>query len=478
MDKLFESGEVEFSRLSAVDECGKVFFWNGRVFRAITAGAEESVRRMFSCGMIEELVAANLFPRSWITGYRLTGYSLVIEHEAIHPVTYPYEWSFLMLKEAAVAILRTNIVARKYGYQTKDCHGFNVVFDDLTPKFVDLGSFVQVDPGYGGWLAYDEFLRFYYYPLVFWRDGGGYVARRLLLGNDMVPHVNYLLYRYPFLRQVSLDLLDRAARSYFKFKNLSILPLDTLRFRGEVRLKPLLRFLKRNRLLPLQSVDLHDLQGKVERLSRKSSSSTWGDYHEGLIQNGDVRPTPRFSRIAGILKGLEIATVTELAGNRGALSLLLLREGCVTGAICTDYDENAIDGLVELARQTGRTVAPVVLDFVYPIVTSYAKHPKGRLVSDIALALAVTHHLLLTQKIGIDTVLESVAGYTRRYVGIEFMPLGLHDGHQAPPVPEWYTLEWFRKNFINHFDCILEEKLEENRVFFLGTLRQSVESCD
>ncbi len=73
MDKLFESGEVEFSRLSAVDECGKVFFWNGRVFRAITAGAEESVRRMFSCGMIDELVAANLFPRSGITGIGLRG---------------------------------------------------------------------------------------------------------------------------------------------------------------------------------------------------------------------------------------------------------------------------------------------------------------------------------------------------------------------------------------------------------------------
>ena len=88
--------------------------------------------------MIESLVSNGRFPESRITDYSLDGYGLVIEHENIYPVTYPYEWTFELLKDAALAVLETNLIAQRYGYETVDAHGFNVLFDGSKLKFIDL----------------------------------------------------------------------------------------------------------------------------------------------------------------------------------------------------------------------------------------------------------------------------------------------------------------------------------------------------
>ena len=92
----------------------------------------------------------------------------------------------------------------------------------------------------------------------------------------------------------------------------------------------------------------------------------------------------------------------------------------------------------------------------------------GKVKSDIAVALAVTHHLLLTQKCPIDSVFKKIGQYSNRYVLIEFMPLGLWGGYYTPPIPEWYNLNWFREKFKRHFKLLIEEQTEKNRILFLG----------
>ncbi len=51
-----------------------------------------------------------------MTDYKLDGFDLVIEHQIVEVVSYPREWSFSMLKEAALLILRVNEVAGEFGY--------------------------------------------------------------------------------------------------------------------------------------------------------------------------------------------------------------------------------------------------------------------------------------------------------------------------------------------------------------------------
>jgi hypothetical protein len=462
--------EIEFSDLSSVDDVGRVFFRGERVFRAIRHEAVERVRELFSCGLVEELVENGIFPASWITDYTLEGYGLVVEHARCFPVTYPYEWSFSMLRDAAVAVLKTNLLARKYGYQTQDCHGFNIVFDGVRPKFVDLGSFVRVLDEFKGWLAHEEFLRFYYYPLKIWKDGNGYIARMMLLGYMSMPHSSYLLYRYPLCRMVDPSRLENAARLFCKLKTFTGMPSEAKADGFIMNLARRLAVLNR---LPFMKVDLHAWMGKIERLSLKSYETMWGGYHRELYRDGNILPTPRFNTIVEIVKGLGPASLLELAGNQGILSMMLAAELPGVSLTCTDYDEIAVDAMYLKAKERGITVSPALLDFVYPTLTSHGKHPCDRFRAEAVLALAVTHHLLLTGRMPIDTVFRSISSFSRKYVLVEFMPLGLHDGVSAPPLPAWYNVDWFRNNFRAEFDLLREEVLEENRILFVGKLKGS-----
>ena len=150
------------------------------------------------------------------------------------------------------------------------------------------------------------------------------------------------------------------------------------------------------------------------------------------------------------------------------LSRLILKQTKVNSAVCIDYDEGAVDFLYQSAKTENPKIYPAVLDFINPITLDSEESPINRFLSDVVIALAVTHHLMLTQNIPLEYILETISRYSRKYIMVEFMPLGLYDGTCMPYVPPWYTIDRFRESFQNNFRLILEEQLEENRILFFG----------
>ena len=467
MVKKIPLAEAKFSIASIGDDVGRVFSWQNRIFRAIRHDAVETVRDIFSSGMLKELVDSNFFPKSWITDLKIDNYGLIIEHEKIHPVVYPHEWSFSMLKDAAVAVLQVNLIARKYGYQTKDCHGYNLLFDGPHIKFVDLGSFTKID-NTRGWIALEQFNRCYYYPLLIWSGGDDYVARRMLLGWERMPLYSYLLYKNPFFRLLNLDFLKKITALYFGYRSISVLSSSVIKNRFPGYLGNLIVYLKNKRLLPLQSVDFLSITQKIQKISRKKHKSTWGCYHDSFYdEDGNLKSISRFDRIISIINDLKIKTVVELGGNQGVLSRLLLEHTNIERSICTDSDDSAVETCY-LNSKKYKNLTVANLDFIVPNIEARTESPDRRFKSDAVLVLAVTHHLILTQRISLDVIFQTISMYSKRYVFIEFMPLGLWDGRSAPPVPSWYNINWFRNSFENYFRIILEEKIGNNRILLVG----------
>ena len=465
--------EIELVLMSVVDDIGILFTWEDRLFRAIKEDAVEKVKNILDCGMIHELIKNNLFPNSWITNYQIDGYGLVIEHTKIKFVSYPYEWTFSMLKDAALAVLKVNIVAKKYGYQTKDCHSFNVVFDGLQPMFVDLGSFVKTKSKSNGWMGYEEFLKSYYYPLKIWSSGSSFIARSIIANeSSFISYSEYLCYKSLFLRCLPLSFVNKLTSLYFKYRRLSFVSYTTIKEKIPGILGLFVCFLRKNNLLPFQSANFVSLNKKIERIHKKKNQSRWSAYHNELYtNNGKLKSTHRFNRIIDIISTYNIRSVVELAGNQGALSKLLLESGNIEHALCTDYDEDAVDLMYLSSKKGGiELLTPALLNCVFPITVSMGKPAYERFQADEVIALALTHHLLLSDKLRIDFVLDTISKYSKKYVLIEFMPLGLWDGESAPPLPQWYTLDWFRRSFQNYFKIISEEQLEKNRILFLGDL--------
>jgi hypothetical protein len=88
----------------------------------------------------------------------------------------------------------------------------------------------------------------------------------------------------------------------------------------------------------------------------------------------------------------------------------------------------AIDRLFERARRAGlKNLSAAVLDFMVPEFTLAESAPHQRLAADCVLALAVTHHLLLTQGYDYDTVLRRIREYTASLASTVEAP-------EAPPV--------------------------------------------
>lgn len=452
------------------DSLGVLFTWENRIFRAVYPHKVSFAKELLNSGMIDELVEKKLFPKTTISSICIEDFEFIIEHEKIIHAVYPNKWCFEMMKDAAVAYLEVNKIARKYNYQTIDGHGFNIVFNYCNPMFIDLGSFIPAN-NYKGWLGLEEFTRFFLYPIYIYKNGNIDIAR-MALNNCNLPlsHGSYLLHRYILLRFFSQDKLTLLKTYFHKFKTISYYSSEEIKKRIPIKLYSTIIKIKKNGLLPFQKVNLHRLSSKINEIKFKNYQTQWGDYHSQHYVNEEYRLTPRFTRLLEIMKQLNISHVFEVGGNQGLFSQALLENNIVDSVVCSDYDELAINIMYRRLKNKNLNILPIVYNFINPVHITYGLTFHQRNSFDCVVALAITHHLILTQKYPLDSLMLDFTKYTNRYIVVEFMPLGLYspDNKREYKVPDWYTLDWFKAAFEKHFKLLLEEKLEANRIVMIG----------
>ena len=470
MNKISED-EIIRSNLSVVDDIGTVYVGKEYIYRVINSDYVEDVKKILESGLIQELVSKNIFPKTEISEQKIKGNNLVLRHEKISRVIYPFEWSPEMLRKAALCVLQVNECANKYGYELKDAHPYNVLFKFNQPVFVDFGSIVKCKVQ-GHWIAKKEFLDCYFnnlklvqngflslYKTAFHRKGTGYTDIEILrinnkfysfLGGRISKKINILLHYYQYGVFVSNASIEKKFKNAF-FRNL-------------------IKFLFKSRFLPFRNASIESLRLKINKINI-SHSSSWKEYHKinnYLTEEGKILLPSRMEWIVDKIRALPIKTVTELAGNEGVLSRYISTLPNIKEVICTDYDENAIDSL--LLNSDDEKIYMGCFDFVDEIHEQISPDRSNRLKSDLVIALAVTHHLVLTQKITMDYIFTTVSSFTKKYIIIEFMPLGLWDGKFSPELPSWYTEEWFVEHMEKFYRIMHREQLEENRIVFIGEL--------
>ena len=469
--------EIEKNVGLNIDPMGFLFTYDGRIFRAIYNSEKANVLYLFESGAIEELNKTKLIPYTKISDIQLEGFDLVLEHERIKTVTYSTEWSFEMLKEAAGVIIEVNNILFKYGYETKDAHNHNVVFDKYVPKYVDIGSFHKRKiKKY--WECKDEFYRIFLYPLKIWSSGNSQFARKSISDvADYLHRYEYTLYKYPFLRIIPSNVVTNISYFLEVIRNLSKFDLDNIFIVKKPRLKrKILKFIHKVSLmglLPNNSVNLKRLTKMIKRIKRPHLITKWGEYHLKVNKDQLFEETGRFALIIELLKKHNVKEVFEIGGNQGLLSIEIGK--FIDKVICSDYDEVAVDIMFLNARNAKANITPVLFDIMHPIYLSVPfadkLKPQIRFKSQATLILAVSHHLLLGQKIPIDSIFQTITEYTKEFIFIEFMPNGI----DKSPVPSWYTTDWFRESFQKYFELILEKPSEKdsNRILFIGKLKRT-----
>ena len=424
------SNQITFHPASYGDFNGRVFHWEGGLYRGVAASRAALYNRLFDDGTIVCLVERKLLVPTERTPLKVDGFELVLEHRAVPVVSYAYEWTVGMLRDAALLALDLEIELAAIGLTLQDAHPWNILFDGPTPCWVDFGSIVPARPD-TLWRARDEFDHFYLNPLLLMSRGHHRVARRMLFDSDdgvIAPEAAALTGQPespPPLRR----RLRQAARSVAR----RILP-RAVRHAVRDRVLP--------RAAPLDvSADrpawLRDLRDRV------ASVATRPPLHNAVHVNGssgqDDMDDARRRAVAYALARVKPASAFEVSYESPFYGTLAARAG-VRG-VAVAVNEEHVDGLYRHAREHRLDLLPLVMDVRNPspgfgLCGQTAAPATARLASDLVIALDATHHLGVRYRLNFDQVAAGLGTFARRALLIDFVDAA-HPSTRAYLTPDF-----------------------------------------
>lgn len=452
--------EVKFCEWT-YDNVGKIFFWKGHVFRAIHKEYSEHVKELLASEMVKELMGEGFFIDSWITDYEIDGYDLVIEHRKIDRVTYCREWTFSMLKDTALLVLRIAMIAADHGYYLKDCHPGNILFDGSRPIYIDIGSFirgeVETKENRDCFRCYPEFLQLYYYPLKVYSLGDEQGANTLAVRL----HKSYLLWKWGLLRRVNPAALRKLISLYFSAMVLPFCENEEIR-RAHSRLNGKLLMFMRKRAWLFRHTTSRSLSRKIEQITFGPTGSARSCHHNIHGARGEVSSSPYLDEILRLIESENISSVVQFGGPNVQFLERLLIQTSVKQVVCIDNDPSAIEKAYTFAKNRSFPITPAVVDLADP-------EPAERLKAQAVAAVPLERYL---QQYPLESILKSLASYTNDYAFVEFMiskPCNRLDA--SVPQSEWCDRWSLRKAFEKHFNCVAELRFEPDRILFVGRLQ-------
>jgi len=208
---------------------------------------------------------------------------------------------------------------------------------------------------------------------------------------------------------------------------------------------------------------LRALRDEVAGLRIEDAESPWSDYYGG---DAPLSPAPGWSRkqleVHRVLTELRPASALDLACNVGWYARLAEAAGAEVVAV--DFDETCVNRLYRRVREEGTRVLPLTFDLNDPapgfgVGNGWFPPASERLASDLVLALAVSHHLVLAgARLTFEELVRAFAPFSRRWLLTEFVPFDspgmIYTPGQRPGSAGWYNLEAFVAAFGAEFRTV------------------------
>jgi len=445
--------EIVYHPMSNGEVDIRLFWWQGKLYRAVGDQKASFYRELFDRGIIQQLIKKGFLVETKLTSLQLDGYDLVLEHRLIPFVSYPFEWCAEMLRDAALLVCDLQIELYQHGLVLKDPHSWNLLFDGPKPVYVDLGSIAPYDQ-YGPSAGYGCFCPFILYPLIVMSEGHTRIARWLLHdGTHGVLEGEVALLNRKASR--GLKMKKRAGRASSVLQR--ILPQRFFQLLKDVILSV--------NLVPLPGVSGTSrefwigVRKEIERIDIPCSETQWSDYYESFPS---LAPSNRWKAkqqsVYKVLSELRPGTVLDVGGNRGWYAQMAADLG--SRVVNFDTDDSSIMRCYLDAKQKDLSILPLVMNFTSPSPSYGVGDKKSasaseRLQSDLVLGLALTHHLVFKQNRNFEIVVDALATFSKKWLLVEFIPK--EDQYVRDwwtPDFSWYTLESFVQALGKHFSEI------------------------
>jgi len=366
--------------------------------------------------------------------------------EEIPFITYPYEWTFGQLKDAALHTLKLQKYAVNNGYILKDATAFNIAFCRGKPIFIDTLSFdfyVQDSP----WKAFKMFVQHFLSPLVLAYYHGPSILKLLQTHIDGIPLslTTSLLPGKSKLNPMIFTNIHLLAKAERKYKN------QTAKKTKEVKVK------KERHLNHLDA-----LYSFIQGLG-VNQQTEWGDYYENIHYN-DTALDFKKGQIAEWVSSLDVKTVVDIGGNDGTMVRSFNND--LDFAIVGDIDEKAVDlNYQKMKEEEDSNIFPLLLDILQPTpALGFDNKERFSIIDrlrkcqpDLTLALALVHHISLSGNVPFLKIAEFFSRFSK-YLIIEFPE---RDDKMVQ------LLLNQKRDFKNHFDFYSAENFEKDfGVFF------------
>jgi hypothetical protein len=378
----------------------------------------------------------------------------VLRHPRLPFVSYPYEWSFEMLRDAALLQLELLARAIDAGLMLKDASPYNVQFLGARPLFVDIGSFERLREG-EPWVAYRQFCSLFLNPLLL----------QAYRGIDFQPWLRGSLEGIsPSEADRLFSLRDHFRRGVFSHVHLHARLEQRHAARAGGEAKRELR--EANFKTELIRANVARLQKLVTRLDWSPPRSAWSGYRdENTYSEADDAAKRAFVQAVVATHGP--ASVWDLGANDGAYSRIAAAQA--DQVLAVDSDHATVDALYRRLRDArDEKVLPLVADLANPSPgLGWRGLERRALVDrgspDLVLALALVHHL----SIGANVPLREVVDWLRSLdavVAVEFptpedpMVERLRSGKREGTHPD-YALEHFERCLAEAFEISRREEL-------------------
>ncbi|MFF4879905.1 class I SAM-dependent methyltransferase [Micromonospora sp. NPDC000668] len=392
------------------DPANRVFHLGDDVLRGLDAQAAEHWRALTASAFFPTLVAAGKVcptedaPSALVPAAVGAPWAAVLRHERIPFVSHPYEWSFTMLRDAALLHLEILRDALADGFTTKDGSAYNLQWRGADPVFIDIGSFEPVRDG-EPWAGYRQFCQTVLYPLLLTAH----------LGVDFQP---LLRARVDGIEADQLRPLFGGAR------RLRPGVLTHLHLHGAMQqrhaeastsdVRAQLRAAGYSRELLLATV--RGIEKLVRRLDRRPPASHWADYQRTCGYSARDRAAKEQFVAAALTAGVRPRLVLDLGANDGRYARIAAEHADYVVAV--EQDPAVVDDLYRALRAEGqRRILPLVLDLADPSPGGGWRGAERagfaeRASADAVLALAVVHHLAIGRNVPLPEVVDWLVGLT------------------------------------------------------------------
>lgn len=438
------------------DPSGFLFVRDGTLFRQVNQVYRSEYDRLTSSGLYAELVGAGLLvphvevdvaPAEPATA------SLVVRPEPMRFVSYPYEWCFGQLKDAALTTLDIQRRAIERGLSLKDASAYNIQFHQGRPTLIDTLSFETYREG-EPWVAYRQFCQHFLAPLALMSRRDVRLGQLLRVYIDGIP-LDLAARLLPWRSRLNGGLLTHLylhAASQRRFAGADV--------RAGERRAP-----RVSRLGFLGLID--SLRRTVEGLAWAPAGTAWSGY--GAMHNYTPAAMDAKKRlVAELLDGIRPRDLWDLGANTGEFSRLAVERGIPTLAF--DVDPGAVEiNYREVRRRGEHRLLPLLMDLTNPSpglgwrnVERMSLFERGP--AEAVMALALIHHLAIGNNVPLRQLASFFAGLGRWLI-VEFVPKS--DGQvrrmlaARQDIFGEYTIEGFERAFGEFFELRRAEPIAE-----------------